>query len=169
MRSRKPARLTDGPLQKGAIPWRDLPGWVQERVSNQPWDQTEDDKKVQALYEGYILVFNPYTGYRELWVSTPPKHKNGFSKVTEIHWPDEPKDAVDERILFLIRKYDPERGIDKREADRLRIRAMERLQRDKAAQLRLSIQQDKEALGRILTANTAKTGISIVVPDNLLR
>jgi hypothetical protein len=167
MRNRKPGHLIDGPLQPGAIPWRDLPGWVQERLTNRPWDNTEDDKKVQSLFEGYFIVVNPYSSQRELWVSNPPRHKNGCSLVCPIRWVDEPQDAVDERILFAIRKYDPERGIDRNEADKMRVAALERSEKDKRIRDRLADLQRREEMSRILTADSLPTGIISVVPQNL--
>lgn len=174
MRSRPGAKIevVREARQPGAQPWGELPQYVRDRIQIRPWADTEGDRRLQRLYDGYFVCRAPKTQIPEIWVSTPPRDRSGISFLTEVDLKDEPRHAIDERIVFVLRRLDPDRGIDERERRRLMRECYERIEKDRRLQGEIERLTAQERLLREVT-DPGKVGRlirpvrSIVTPANL--
>ena len=114
-RSRKIGLIT-GPVTKGATPWGRLPDYVKQRLNmHNPWadGRTQDDARLQRLYEGYFTVRRPEDEMLEIWVSSPrPALRNGISFLGPVTYEGDPNPGrIDERMLVILARVDRDREL----------------------------------------------------------
>ena len=137
MPRRKIKPLTFGELPRGGIPWSKLPGYVQNRVQNRPWDDTEADRFIQKIDRGFFIVRHPETEQRELWISAPtPRLANGISMIGTIeypahgHYPGEKFPEVDERLLLWLAPRRPDMNISMQQFMEMKEKIIARIEKE---------------------------------------
>ncbi len=148
-------RLVTGPVTKGAQTWDTLPGYVKARINENPWEQgrTQNDIRLQALYEGYFTVRRPHDEMLEIWVSSPqPGLRNGCSLLGPVTYRNDVNPGIiDERALVILKKMDPERGLSNEALQKESEALMHRMETNKDDQTLLEEALRRDRFNSLIT------------------